>query len=122
MTEKETTTMEEIVDSTARPEKITEKELNELQITIRSMDRLTADVGRIEVQKFLVMEELHKQQNDVNGHRAKFQDKYGTDNINIQTGEIAYPPEEDENQNQTPNPEENPTQIIQENGETDKKD
>ena len=122
MTEKETTTMEEIVDSTARPEKITEKELNELQITIRTVDRLTADVGRIEVQKFSLLDAMKKSNEEVNVHRAKFQDKYGTDNINIQTGVIAYPPEEDENQNQTPNPEENPTQNIQENGETDKED
>ena len=116
----ETTSMEEIVDSTARPEKITEKELNKLQITIRTVDRLTADVGRIEVQKFNLLNMMKKSNEEVNEHRAKFQDKYGTDNINIQTGVIAYPPEEDENQ--TPNSEENPTQNIQENGETDKED
>ena len=32
--------------------------------------------------------------------RGEFLEKYGTDNINIQTGEIAYPEE-------NPNPEEN---------------
>ena len=65
---------------------------------------------------------MKKTNTDIDEHRAKFQEKYGTDNINIQTGVIAYPPEEDENQDQTPNLEENPTQNIQENGETDKED
>ena len=116
----ETTNMEEIVDSATQPEiqKITQEELNKLQATIRTMDRLTADVGRIEVQKFALMEGMKKQQDEVNEHRANFMEKYGTDNINIQTGAIAPAPE----QEQTLNPEENPTQTTQENGEADKED
>ena len=109
----ETTTMEEIVDSAAKPEKITDEELVRLQATIRNMDRLTADVGRIEVQKFTILESMKSFQSEINEHRSSFMQKYGTDNVNIQTGVVAYPQEEDE----TPDP----TQNIQENGEADKK-
>jgi len=126
MENKETTNMEEIVDSATQPEKITQEELNKLQVTIRTMDRLTADVGRIEVQKHIMMEGMKKHQDEVDEHRANFMEKYGTDNINIQTGAIAPPPKQEQTtnpeENPNPNPEENPTQITQENGEADKED
>ena len=131
MTEKETTTMEEIVDSATQPEKITQEELNKLQVTIRTMDRLTADVGRVEVQKHLMMEGMKKHQDEVNEHRTNFMEKYGTDNVNIQTGAIAYTPEQEQalsnpegnpNPNPNPNPQEDLTQTAQENGEADKED
>ena len=83
---------EEIIDFT-KPEKVTDKELEELQATIRSIDRLTIDVGRIETQKFALMTAMQKVQTDIETKRTDFLAKYGTDNVNIQTGEIAYAPE-----------------------------
>ena len=99
------TKKEQIID--LKPEKIKEDELNTLQATIRTMDKLTDDVGRIEVQKHALLKAMEKTQNKIQELRRTFQESYGTDNINIQTGEISYP-------EPTPNPEEN--------GETDKKD
>jgi hypothetical protein len=46
-------------------------------------------------------------QGNIETMRKSFIEKYGTDNVNIQTGEIAYPEE---------------TIDPKENGETDKKD
>ena len=43
---------------------------------------------------------MQKVQDDINGKRDEFVKKYGSDNINIQTGEIAYNTE-------TPNTEDN---------------
>ena len=43
---------------------------------------------------------MQKVQTNIDKMRGEFLEKYGTDNINIQTGEIAYPEE-------NPNPEEN---------------
>ena len=76
-----------------KPEKITDAELNTLQATVRTIDRLTADVGRIETQKYAVMKAMEKVQGTIETLRTDFLKTYGTDNVNIQTGEIAYAPE-----------------------------
>ena len=123
MTKKETKKVEKVIDLTPKAEKISEQELAKLQATIKTIDSLTVDVGRIEVQKYGLMKAMGDVQQNIETMRQEFNDKYGTDNINIQDGTIGYPPENPNPEgNQTPNPEENPTQIIQENGKTDKKD
>ena len=87
---------EELVDLTPKPEKVTNEELEDLQAVIRSIDRLTIDVGRIETQKFALMTAMQKVQAEIEEKRTEFLAKYGTDNVNIQTGEIAYAPENPE--------------------------
>ena len=87
---------EEIIDFT-KPVKVTDKELTELQTTVRSIDRLTIDVGRIETQKYAMMVAMQKVQGEIETMRDNFLKTYGTDNVNIQTGEIAYAPETQEN-------------------------
>jgi hypothetical protein len=76
-----------------KPEKLDEKELNNLQSTVRTIDKLTDDVGRLEIQKYSLLRAMEKIQDNINDMRKSFIKKYGTDNINIQTGEIAYPEE-----------------------------
>ena len=123
MAKRKTPKTEKVIDLTPKAEKINAQELAKLQATIKTIDSLTVDVGRIEVQKYGLMKAMGNVQQDIETMRQEFNDKYGTDNINIQNGIIAYPPENPNPEgNQTPNPEENPTQITQENGETDKKD
>ena len=123
MAKTETPKAEKVIDLTPKAEKINAQELAKLQATIKTIDSLTVDVGRIEVQKYGLMKAMGNVQQDIETMRQEFNDKYGTDNINIQDGTIGYPPENPNPEgNQTPNPEENPTQITQENGETDKKD
>jgi|TARA_R110002074_G_scaffold345114_1_gene515506 hypothetical protein len=84
---------EEVIDFT-KPEKIEDAELVQLQSTVRTIDRLTADVGRIETQKYAMLVAMQKVQANIDKMREEFMNKYGTDNINIQTGEIGYTPEE----------------------------
>ena len=96
---------EEVIDFT-KPEKITDAELSQLQSTIRTIDRLTADVGRMETQKYAMLVGMQKVQTNIDDMRKTFMNTYGTDNINIQTGEIAYAPEE----------------TAKENGEVNKED
>tara|TARA_R110001583_G_scaffold19096_3_gene75171 strand:+ start:1088 stop:1393 length:306 start_codon:yes stop_codon:yes gene_type:complete len=87
---------EEVIDL-AKPEKITDSELSQLQSTVRTIDRLTADIGRAEVQKYAIMRAMEKTQGTIETMRTDFMKVYGTDNVNIQTGEIAYAPEPQEN-------------------------
>lgn len=81
---------EEIIDFT-KPEKITAEELASLQTTIRTIDRLTADIGRLETQKYSLLVAMGTTQKEIDVARADFLEKYGTDNVNIQTGDISYP-------------------------------
>ena len=76
-----------------KPKKIEEKELAGLQVVIRTIDRLTNDIGRMETQKYSMLVAMQKVQEEINTKRGEFMEKYGSDNINIQTGEIAYPEE-----------------------------
>ena len=123
MAKTKTPKTEKVIDLTPKAEKINAQELAKLQATIKTIDSLTVDVGRIEVQKYGLMKAMGNVQQDVETMRQEFNDKYGTDNINIQDGTIGYPPENPNPEgNQTPNPEENPTQTTQENGETNKED
>ena len=80
-----------------KPEKIDQDELNNLQATIRTTDKLTDDVGRLELQKYALLKAMEKIQENISDIRKSFMEKYGTDNINIQTGEIAYPADQEEN-------------------------
>ena len=107
MAKTETTKKEKLVDLNPKPEKITEVELNKLQSSIKTIDHLVADIGQMSLRKYSLMKAMDKIQNDLEILRKDFQDKYGTDNINIQEGTITY-------QTENPNP--------PENGETNKKD
>ena len=80
-----------------KSEKITDSELEKLQSTVRTIDRLTIDIGRIEIQKYAVMRAMEKVQAEIEALRKDFLASYGTDNVNIQTGEIAYAEETQEN-------------------------
>ena len=101
------TKKEKIVDLTPKPEKITGEHLGNLQNTVRTMDRLTAELGRMDLQKYAVLKSLDRVQVEIDKLRTEFIHEYGTDNINIVDGTIGYPEEQT-----TP----------EDNGEADKKD
>jgi len=73
-----------------KPQNITPEDLTNLQTTVRTIDRLTADIGRMETQKYAMLVAMQKVQGEIDSIRVEFLDKYNSDNINIQTGEISY--------------------------------
>ena len=83
-----------------RPEKITDSQLSKVQSTVRTMDTLTTELGRLSIQEHGLLKGMESIQTELDLLRQEFKKEYGTDNINIQDGTIKYP----------------------ENGETDKKD
>ena len=89
-----------------KPEKINEQELAQLQSAIKTIDNLTAEVGSIEVRKHSLLKAMESVHSRLEAQRVAIQKEYGTDNVNLQTGEISY--------NNTPT-----TKI--DNGEADKK-
>ena len=90
-----------------RPQKITEQELAQLQAAIKTIDNLTAEIGGIEVRKHSLLKAMESVHTRLEAQRVKIQQNYGTDNVNIQTGDITYS---------------NPTPPKVENGEVNKED
>ena len=73
-----------------KPEKINEQELAQLQAAIKTIDNLTVEVGSIEVRKHSLLRAMETVHSRLEAQRVKLQETYGTDNINLQTGEITY--------------------------------
>ena len=73
-----------------RPEKITDTQLNKVQSTVKAMDHLTVELGRMAIQKHGVLSSLQAIQTELDLLRQEFKKEYGTDNINIQDGTIQY--------------------------------
>ena len=107
MAKRKTPKTEKVIDlAPERPEKISENQLARLQATIKTIDQLTTDVGRMEVQKYGLMKAMGNVQTRIENIRKEFKEEYGTDNINIQDGTIL-------------NPE---TSNLEDNGEINKED
>ena len=107
MAKRKTPKAEKVIDLVSElPEKISENQLARLQSTIKTIDQLTTDVGRMEVQKYGLMKAMENIQLRIEAIRKEFKEEYGTDNINIQDGTIIHPE----------------TSNLKNNGETDKED
>ena len=96
MAKRKTPKVDKVIDLTPKAEKISEQELTSLQATIKTIDKLTVDVGRMEIQKYGLMKAMESVQQNIETIRQGFNSKYGTDNINIQDGTIGYPEENGE--------------------------
>jgi conjugal transfer/entry exclusion protein len=81
----------------SKPEKITNEELNKIQNLIDSANRAQMQVGKIEVQKNNILNQISAIQNQIALFRDEVRKNYGTDDIDIQTGEINYNKDEQTN-------------------------
>ena len=107
MAKRKTPKAEKVIDLTPKPEKITDSQLKTVQTTVKTMEHLTTELGRLGIQKYGLLKGIENIQTELDLLRQELKKEYGTDNINIQDGTIGYPPE-------NPNP--------KENGKTDKED
>ena len=80
----------EIVDLKPKAEKITEQELNRLQTVVNDNNALQFRVGSLEAQKHLLLHELANTQNKIKELQSEFKEKYGSFDIDLQSGNINY--------------------------------
>jgi len=73
-----------------KPENISEEQLVELQGIISGINKLKFDIGNIEAQKHSALHTLFQGNEKLNTLQTTLTDEYGTNDINIQTGEINY--------------------------------
>ena len=74
----------------SKPEKITNEELNKIQNLIDTANRAQKQVGAMEIQKNDLLNRISAIQNQIALFRNEIQKSYGTDDIDVQTGEIKY--------------------------------
>tara|TARA_Y100000401_G_scaffold81084_1_gene66447 strand:- start:224 stop:532 length:309 start_codon:yes stop_codon:yes gene_type:complete len=84
----------------AKPEKITDEQLEQVQNTVNSINRTQLEIGSMELKKHELMHNISSLREALGKLQNEFDKEYGTYDINIQDGTINYP----------------------ENGEADKKD
>jgi len=80
-----------------KPEKISEEELTELQRIVSAINRLQFDIGTLEAQKHGALHALFEGNEKLNEIQDKFNEKYGSNNINIGDGTINYDTNEPSN-------------------------
>jgi len=107
MAKRKTPKKEKIVDLKPRPEKVTDEELAKIQNAVNGVSNHQVEIGRMETRKHQLLHNLSQIQDQLTQLQEELQKEYNTIDINIETGEINYPPE-------NPNP--------PENGETNKED
>ena len=107
MAKRKTPKAEKIVDLTPKAEKVTEEQLNKIQNIVDRINRTQMDIGQLESRKHQALHYIAGVNDELTVMQNELNEQYGTFDVNIQTGEINYSPE-------------NPN--TPENGETNKKD
>ena len=74
-----------------KAEKISDEELKSIQTIISRINQTYIELGRIEAVKHNQLHTLAGIQDELMVVQNKLKAEYGTDDINIQTGEIKYP-------------------------------
>ena len=75
--------------------KITDKELENIQSKVKNIQAVEANIGRAEIAKMSMLEQVKLLQTDIQGIQVELEEKYGKVSINLQDGTISEIPEED---------------------------
>ena len=73
-----------------KPTKISNEHLNKMQEIINNLNRRQIEIGSIETQKHALMHHVMTIQEHLKTMQEDLKEEYGTDNINIHTGEINH--------------------------------
>ena len=76
--------------------KITDEELKSVQEKVNSINQAQMQVGGLEVQKNVVLEQVKTLQMDLQVIQKELEEKYGKVSVNLTDGTITEIPEEDE--------------------------
>ena len=76
-----------------KPEKITDKQLEEVQKLINDINRSQMELGQMETKKHAVLHNVSALQEAIGSMRDTFEKDYGTSDIDMQSGTINYPKE-----------------------------
>ena len=94
---KRKTKKEEIIDLKPKAEKITKEQLEDIQKIINNINMSELEIGRIETRKHRILHSIAVLNDKLTLMQSEFEKEYGTSDINIQTGEIKYPKNDETN-------------------------
>ena len=77
-----------------RPEKITDQELQEVQQVISMTNQVKMEIGNAEARKHALLHELDGVNQKLQGIQKSLEEAYGKIDLDINTGEIKYPEDE----------------------------
>ena len=73
-----------------KPTKISNEHLNKMQDIINNLNRGQMEIGSLETRKHAVLDHVVTFQGELAKMQGELKKEYGTDNINIHTGEISH--------------------------------
>ena len=94
---KRKTKKEEVIDLKPKAKKITDEQLKDIQGIINNMNMSELEIGRLETRKHRLLHNIAVLNDKLTLMQSEFEKEYGTSDINIQTGEIKYPENDNTN-------------------------
>lgn len=82
------------IDLAAKPEKIKDEELKEVQQVISMTNQVKMEIGNTEARKHALLHELDAINQKLQGIQKSLEEAYGKIDLDINTGEIKYPEDE----------------------------
>ena len=86
------TKKEELVD--LKPEKVTASQLEKIQTIVSNINKAQMEIGRYEAGKHTLLHTVYELQGELKVVQDELEKDYGTVNVNIETGVIQYPDNE----------------------------
>jgi hypothetical protein len=77
-----------------RPSKINDEQLKEVQSVINASNQIKLEVGNIAARKHMLLHELDNINKKLSELNATLEEEYGKVDIDINTGDIKYPEDE----------------------------
>lgn len=85
------------IDLAAKPEKITDEQLKEVQQVISTSNQIKLEIGNAEARKHMLLHELDVINRKMSEINKSLEEEYGKMDIDINTGAINYPEDEQAN-------------------------
>lgn len=80
-----------------RPSKINDEQLKEVQNVINASNQIKLEVGNISARKHMLLHELDNINKKLSELNVSLENEYGKVDIDINTGDIKYPEDEQAN-------------------------
>jgi hypothetical protein len=80
----------------AKAKKITKKELEEVTVLKKNLDGVITNIGVLETQKHALLHKVAEVNEKLANNKKELEDKYGSINIDLETGEYTKIEKEEE--------------------------
>ena len=84
-----------------RPKRVTDAQLEKVQLTVNNLNKSQLEIGSIELRKHDLLHGIAGLRDQLTVMQKEFEEQYGTFDIDIQDGTINYPAEKPEENGET---------------------